>query len=186
MSVLDKIVTGELSRDEFLIIRDNALRIINNPSTEEMRRNAEIVLAACDRHAPEPISSHYNFMGFCPGADILRRRDTLWREMDICDFHFYDSPAQMEAFTKQLPGDWIILKKREVFGRTMKLYGFGKITRRRVNENNEVLFDVNWNTQANEIEVPLMGCNATVNMRSLTQVDDGMPQDFWVWLENPF
>ena len=31
--------------------------------------------------------------------------------------------------------------------------------------------------------VPLMGCNATVNPRSIESVETDMPEDFWEWLK---
>ena len=33
------------------------------------------------------------------------------------------------------------------------------------------------------LEVPLLGCNSTVNIRSIEQIDENMPEEFWQWLE---
>jgi hypothetical protein len=185
--IVARIMSGELSRSECLGIRDNALRILKAPKTEEFRLQAEEVLRACDAYAPNQLSAHYNFMGFCPGADIKRRRDLMWKEKGICDFHFDESPAQLEKFAQQVPGDWIILKKRlSLKDQEMELFGFGKITRRREDDDGYVFFDMNWDKQSEVIVVPLMGCNATVNMRSLKQVEEAMSTDFWDWLGAPF
>ena len=125
-------------------------------------------------------------MGFCPGADITRRRDTMWREKGICDFHFDDSKAQMENFEEQVPGDWIILKKRKSLKeQTMELFGFGQITEKCIDDDGYTVFGMNWSDQMEVLLAPLMGCNATVNLRSLSDVEKAMPREFWGWLGRP-
>lgn len=184
--IIERIVSGQLSRSEFLNTRNNALKALARAKNDEMRNAAQKVIDACDNYAPEPLSAYYNFMGFCPGASFDNRQDKAWREKGICDFHFYDSEVQMEEFSKQLPGDWIIMKKIQDFGKTMKLYGFGRIKRRLLDSNKVPYFEVDWNDQDEEIEVPLLGCNATVNMRALGRVEKEMPPKFWEWLGHPW
>ena len=41
-----------------------------------------------------------------------------------------------------------------------------------------------WSTQKEIIEVPLMACNSTVDIRTIEQVKDVMPDEFYQWLEN--
>jgi hypothetical protein len=184
--VLDKIIGGVCSRAEFLAIRNNALRIRKESVDEKLHAQAEKILSACNAYAPEPLSRHYNFMGFCPGADFSRREDERWKSEGVCDFAFYDSQSQMETFGEMLPGDWVILKKRQEIGRTMKLYGFGTVEARVSDKIGPISYKMNWNSQQQIIEVPLMGCNKTVNIRSLETVEKEMPNEFWDWLSAPF
>jgi hypothetical protein len=184
--ILQKIMSGQCSRSDFLVIRNNALRLMKVAQDPERQSQAEKILAACDAFAPAPLSRYYNFMGFCPGADFSRREDERWKAEGVCDFLFYESQRQMEAFGEMLPGDWIILKKREKFGETMKLFGFGKIKVRIPSQDGIISYKVIWNTQKEIIEVPLMGCNATVNIRSLEAVERDMPLEFWDWLSISF
>jgi hypothetical protein len=44
---------------------------------------------------------------------------------------------------------------------------------------------MNWSTQDQIIEVPLMGCNSTVDVRTIEQVEAEMPVDFFSWLNQP-
>ena len=184
--ILQKIMSGECSRSDFLAIRNNALRLLKLEENPKRHAQVEKILAACDAYAPEPLSRHYNFMGFCPGADFSRREDERWRAEGVCDFSFYESQRQMETFGEMLPGDWVILKKREKFGETMKLFGFGKIKARIHSQDGAISYKLTWNSQKETIEVPLMGCNATVNIRSLEVVERDMPTEFWDWLSSPF
>ena len=71
----------------------------------------------------------------------------------VCDFSFYESQRQMETFGEMLPGDWVILKKREKFGETMKLFGFGKIKARIHSQDGAISYKLTWNSQKETIEV---------------------------------
>ena len=68
----------------------------------------------------------------------------------------------------------------------MKLFGFGKIKVRIHSQDGAISYKMNWNTQKETIELPLMGCNATINVRSLEVVEREMPSEFWDWLSSPF
>ena len=189
---IERVISGKCSRSEILRIRESANNIIKNaidkPSKENETKAKEATeaLLACDSHMPEPLSSQYNFMGFCPGDDIKKRRDAIWREQGICDFHFGESEGQMTAFSLQVPGDWIILKKKEKLNETMSLYGFGKINKRLIDEKGLTHFQVNWNDQSEKMLVPLMGCNSYINMKALKRVEKVMPKEFWDWINHPF
>ena len=189
---VERIKSGKCSRSEMLRIRENANNLIemaiDKPTRENEAKAKEAAedLSACDSHMPEPLSSQYNFMGFCPGDDIKRRRDTTWREQGTCYFDFEESEGQVTAFSLQVPGDWIILKKIGECDKTMILYGFGKITKRHIDDTEFTYFDVEWNTQTEEILVPLMGCNSNINMKTLERVKKIMDKEFWAWLSNPF
>jgi len=189
---IEKIMSGKCSRSEILRIRESASILIKAAIDKPTKKNeakakeAAEDLSACDGHMPEPLSSQYNFMGFCPGADIKRRRDAVWREQGTCEFYFGDNEGQMTAFSLQVPGDWIILKKVQELDKTMTLYGFGKITKRFMDEKGFAYFDVNWNDQSEEILVPLMGCNSDINMKTLERVEKIMGKEFWDWISHPF
>ena len=121
----------------------------------------------------------YIFMGFCPGADFQNRLDEKWMSEGICDFDFIESDQQQARFSEIMPGDTIILKKREKFGETMRLFSHGKVAE--VVETGRKL-KVDWHTAAETILVPLMACNSTVDMRSPENVETAMPPEFWSWL----
>ena len=189
---IERIVSGKCSRSELLRVREEASNLIklaiDKPTQENKAKakEADEALLACDSNMPEPLSSQYNFMNFCPEGNIKRRSDIMWREQGICNFHFEEIGGQMTAFSLQVPGDWIILKKVQEKDITMALYGFGKITKRLVDKKGFTYFDVSWNDQAQEIIVPLMGCNSNINMKTLDRVKKVMDKVFWDWLSQPF
>lgn len=41
---------------------------------------------------------------------------------------------------------------------------------------------MNWSNQERIIEVPLMGCGSTVNVKSMKTVEEKMPKEFFEWL----
>jgi hypothetical protein len=129
-----------------------------------------------------PSDSYLVFMGFCPGADFSRRQDTRWRAFGVCEFEYDQSEVQVRRFATIRVGDQIILKKREVYGKTMKLYGHGKVIGvYHSNEGRRVL-KMSWNPLDSVIEVPLLGCNSTVNLRKTAIVLRDMPPEFHEWL----
>ena len=77
----------------------------------------------------------------------------------------------------------MILKKREQFGRTMKLYGHGRVRSVAYDEDEHKYLLMDWSDQNEVIEVPLMGCNSTVDIRTIEAVEDAMPEEFHTWLE---
>ena len=181
--IIRRIRSATLTRQEFLAIRENAESILKSDKAPENKSYANQILTACNEY---PLGRHvweYNFMGFCPGADISKRCDIHWRQEGFCEFKFEDSPPQMDKFSAQTPGDWIILKKRlSLKNQTMQLFGYGQITKRLVDAKGYTYFLVNWSEQSEVITVPLMGCNSTVNMKKHKDIEAVMPSDFWDWL----
>ena len=142
--------------------------------------DAQAVIDAIDLATPK--DKFILFMGFCPGADFADRLDIEWKAKSICRFDYLESEQQLERFKTICPGDLVILKKREQFGRTMNLYGHGRVTSISFDEHKTRYLNVNWSTQDSIIEVPLMGCNSTVDLRSIDIVENEMPPEFWQWL----
>jgi hypothetical protein len=82
-------------------------------------------------------------------------------------------------------GDLIILKKNQKIGETMRLSGFGRVTGIRASTDPTAVDNVlvmDWSPQTAAIDVPFMGCTATVNLRDVEKVDKIMPQEFHDWL----
>ena len=132
-------------------------------------------------------------MGFCPAGDIKNRLDVKWRSEGICEFFHWDSPdskTQGEAFRKMLSGDRLILKKTHEFGKTMMLYGFGEVIKRiqTTDDPDDIIYQMRWNPQKQELIVPLMACTRTVNIKRIETVEAAMGKDhaFWDWLEHPY
>ena len=181
--ILESIRHAKLTRQDFLAIRSNAEAMLKSDVAPEKKLHAEKIFTACNENSLGPNAWEYNFMGFCPGADINRRCDTKWKAEGICEFKFEDSPTQMDKFTAQTPGDWIILKKRlSLKNQTMQLFGYGQISKRLVDNEGYVYFLVDWSEQSEVITVPLMGCNSTVNMKKVKDIEAVMPKLFWDWL----
>jgi len=130
-----------------------------------------------------PIDSYILFMGFCPSADFDNRLDTEWKKKDICKFDYLDSKHQQERFNTICKGDLVILKKREKIGKTMKLYGHGRVSSVEYDKNNIRYLAMYWSKQEQVIEVPLMACNSTVNIKNITTVKAVMPKEFYQWLD---
>jgi len=42
---------------------------------------------------------------------------------------------------------------------------------------------MNWSNQDEVIEVPLMACSSTINVRTIEAIEDEMPEEFYTWLE---
>jgi hypothetical protein len=122
------------------------------------------------------------FMGFCLGTTMENRLDIEWKEKGICTFIFLKSQPQLERFNDIWAGDLIILKKNQQFGKTMQLYGHGRVTNVKYDEEGNRYLEMEWSSQAEVIEVPLIGCGATVNVKSIEQVEAEMPDLFYKWL----
>lgn len=175
---LAKIRSRAYTRSELSQMRKNAeaMRQKGNP-------DAAAVLAAIDE--AEPLDDFIVFMGFCPGASLENRLDVEWKQKGICTFIFLDSPSQLERFNSILPCDLIVLKKRHVFGKTMQLFGHGRVSGVRYDDEGHRYLLMNWSPQEEVIEVPLMGCNSTVDIRTIGQVEAEMPAPFYDWLKSP-
>ena len=130
-----------------------------------------------------PTDQYIVFMGFRPGANFENRLDMGWRCDGICTFIFHESPQQVERFANIHVGDLVVLKKRHQFAKTMQLYGHGRVTGIRQDSESHRYLTMNWSTQERVIEVPLMGCNSTVHIRSVEAVEAEMPDAFYEWLE---
>lgn len=172
---LDKIRSGAYTRADLIKLRANAKALQKSGDDD-----AAVVVAEID--GTSPIDKSMVFMGFCPGANFDNRLDMEWKEKGICTFNFLQSEQQLSRFNDIWPGDLIILKKRQQFGKTMLLYGHGRVTGTKYDENNTRYLDMHWSMQGQIIEVPLMGCNATIDIRTIEQVEAEMSPDFYSWL----
>lgn len=174
-SILEKISAGKLSRSELQDLRNNALEKFNSGDED-----ASEVMSAID--IASPIDTYIVFMGFCPGADISNRLDTEWKAQGICRFDYLESEIQAERFNRVRVGDVVVLKKRELFGKTMNLYGHGRVAGIEHDLENIRFLKMLWSPQSQVIEVPLMGCNSTVDVRAMEAVEAEMPEKFFTWL----
>jgi hypothetical protein len=173
--VIDRISSGEFTRAELRGLRDNAAAKLKAGDGD-----AQAVLLALDSAVAKDV--YIIFMGFCPNAELVNRLDTKWREQGLCTFDFDDSDGQMQQFAQICPGDLIVLKKRQVFGKTMRLYGHGRVKSTRTGGDGRRQLVMEWASQMDVIEVPLMAANSTVNLRSMEEVERQMPELFFEWL----
>ena len=168
---------GKYNRAELLNLKLNAENYLSkNP------RIFDLLELISNTSVPE-LELEYVFLGYCPGADLKRRRDTEWIEKGFIDFHFIESKSQMARFEAIHPPDKIILKKREKIGKTMIIHAFGEVTHSNLDRTSGLTsHSVNWKITDDPLEVPLLGCNSTVNIRSIEQINENMPEEFWQWL----
>lgn len=176
-SILDRISLGQYARSELARLRINALEKVASGDGE-----AAEVIRAIDEGKPS--DQYIIFMGFCPGADFANRKDKAWKEAGICTFEFFDSTHQLERFESIWAGDRLVLKKRHEFGKSMKLYGHGRVAGVEHDQQGKRYLNVDWSMQERVIEVPLMGCNSTVDVKSIEQIEAEMPREFFEWLED--
>jgi hypothetical protein len=174
---LDRINSGKLSKPELRQLRENAAVRLNQGDVE-----AKIVIDAIDLASPSDKSMV--FMGFCPDADFGNRLDTEWKANGICTFQYLESEHQLARFNDIWPGDLILLKKRHEFGRSMRLYGHGRVRGVKYTAEGVRYLEMAWSEQEEVIEVPLMGCNSTVDVKSIEQVEAEMPAEFYAWLND--
>ncbi len=65
----------------------------------------------------------------------------------------------------------------------MKLYGHSRV--KKIAYDNDIrYFEMVWSAQEQVIVVPLMACNATVDIKSMETVEAEMPEAFWNWLNS--
>ena len=171
---IDKIRNGDYSRADLNRLRENVARRVQHDA------DARAVLEEIDRATPS--DRYIIFMGFCPGADFANRLDVEWREKKVCTFVFLESEQQSQRFNDIWPDDLIVLKKRQRFGETMQLYGHGRVTEVKYDPSGNRYLEMNWSPQEEIIEVPLMGCNSTVDVRTIERVEAEMPVEFFTWL----
>lgn len=172
---IDKIERGGMTRADLLKLQQNAEEKLKQGDAE-----AKAVIDAIS--ISKPLDDYVLFMGFCPGANLNRRLDIKWKEQGICEFGFTESTQQMERFSTICMGDFVVLKKREQFGKTMKLYGHGRVNSIAYDEKGRRFLKMDWSAQNLVIEVPLMGCNSTVDIRSIETVHQEMPEEFYQWI----
>ena len=175
---IDRIRSGTLNREQL-----NQLRINAETLTAKGDLDAQAVLQELDGASPS--DQYILFMGFCPDANFDNRVDREWKERGVCTFDWEESQRQIEQFSPIMPGDLIILKKREKFGETMKLFGYGRVATADTDNDGFTYYHMDWADQESIIEVPLMGCNSTVNIRNIDQVRRELPTEFWDWLKAP-
>lgn len=172
---IDKIRRGDYTRAELIQLRKNVEQKILQGDQE-----AQAILQEIDRTTPS--DKYIVFMGFCPGADFDNRLDIGWREQGVCTFVFHESDQQSERFDSIWPGDLIVLKKRHRFGETMQLFGYGRVVGFKYDPDGHRVLQMDWSDQQEIIELPLMGCNSTVDIRTIEQVEAQMPTGFFDWL----
>jgi hypothetical protein len=176
--IIDKVRGGGYTRAGLIQLRINV-----EAKVRQGDRDAEAVLEAIDRATPS--DSYIVFMGFCPGADFANRLDVAWKANGVCTFVFHESDQQSERFNDIWPGDLIVLKKRQRFGETMQLYGHGRVTGIRHDTSSNRYLEMDWSPQETIIEVPLLGCNSTVDVRAIERVEAEMSDTFFAWLGEP-
>ncbi|WP_428503377.1 hypothetical protein [Roseateles sp.] len=174
---LARIQSGLMSRDELQQLGRNAKTKAEAGDHEAEEVLQALVTATC-------VDTEYVFLGFCPDAQFEKRQDLEWRTSGHCSFDFLEDKAQTSRFQRIVAGDLIVLKKRHEFGKTMKLYGHGRARSPARMQGGVLLIDVQWSNQAEVIEVPLLGCNTTVDVRSLEVLrTQAMPPSFFEWLK---
>ena len=119
--VISRICSGEMSRADLTGLRENAIQKLAAGDFD-----AQAVISAIN--IAKPKDQYILFMGFCPNADFSERLDTEWKAKGICRFDYLESTHQLERFSSIRVGDLVVLKKREQFGKTMNLYGHGRVT----------------------------------------------------------
>lgn len=172
---LENVSSGRMSRSDLHDLRVNALNKFKSGDDDAMA-----VLSAIDIATPR--DTYILFMGFCPDADINNRQDVEWRSRGICRFDYLTSDVQVERFNRICVGDLVVLKKREVFGKTMRLYGHGRVIGIGHDQDETRFLKMKWSDQTNVIEVPLMACNSTVDIKSMEIVEKEMQSDFFAWV----
>ncbi|MBB4223947.1 hypothetical protein [Variovorax guangxiensis] len=178
-ATIDQINLGKLTRDELRTMRSRAQAKLDEGDTE-----SRTVLQALDSAVAK--DSGIIFMGFCPNGDLTNRLDDEWKRQGICTFDFDDSKDQMNLFRGICAGDLIILKKSEKFGQTMSLHGHGRVVGTDTGPDGRRLLKVNWSPAGLfPSEVPMMGCQSTVNLRSMQTVEGAMPHEFFEWANLP-
>jgi hypothetical protein len=136
-NVIEKIRSGSMSRADLVKLKVNANNKYSNGDSE-----AKYVLDAINNAAPT--DSFILFMGVCPGGNFSNRLDIEWKKQEICRFDFPESKPQLDRFNTIYKGDFIVLKKRELIGKTMKLYGHGRVSGIAYDENHLRYLEMNW------------------------------------------
>lgn len=180
--IIQKIINGTMSRVDRLKTYENAKKAYFLGKQPD---RARAIMDVIETVSVPPLQAEYVFMGFCPGASLENRQDELWFADGICEFDWVSDPIQMRRFYDIQVGDTIIAKKRERFGETMMISAHGKVVKREESQRTgKLYFRVDWRIPENFLIVPLIGCNSTVNTRTIDFVERTMPKDFWIWLQD--
>lgn len=172
---IEQIRSGTLTREALRTIRERAVGALATGD-----QDAGSVLRALDN----AIARDWRivFMGFCPNGELANRVDGRWRAEGICTFDYDKSEVQMNQFRNIVAGDLIVLKKSEVHGKLMSLHGHGRVTGTRTGADGRRELLLDWASAGPFPEnVPMMGCQATVNLREMGTVEGAMPVQFFDW-----
>ena len=180
-AVVDQIRSGRMTRTELQILRARA-----HAKQRDGDQDAHLILQEVDSAVAR--DSGIIFMGFCPSADIANRLDAKWKSEGVCTFDFDESVKQTNIFRSICAGDLVVLKKNkpEEFGKAMSLHGHGRVRALKTGEDGRRYLEMTWTEQDQVLlAVPLMGCQATVNLRAMEKVEGEMPNEFFDWLGQP-
>ncbi len=72
-------------------------------------------------------------------------------------------------------------QKQNINCQIIKLSGHGKISIVKHNDEDLNYLVMDWSGQERIIEVPLMGCTYTVNVRSMGVIEDQKPEELFEW-----
>lgn len=64
----------------------------------------------------------------------------------------------------------------------MTLHGHGRVKAICFNGNNQRYLKMDWSKQDRVIEVPLLGANSTIDVKSSSDINKHMPNEFFDWL----
>jgi hypothetical protein len=165
---IDRIHSGSESRANLRKLLGNAQEKFKAGDDD-----AKAVIDAIDLATPK--DQYILFMGYCPNADLNNRLDIEWRAKGICTFDWEESAQQMANFQEVRAGDLVILKKVKKFGKTMEVSGHGRVKSVARNDKGNNYLVMDWHAQTEKLEVPLMGCGSTVNIKPIEAVEDNMP-----------
>jgi len=180
-----EILEGIKSRKQILGFKRNLNNALSDPSkTDEFKLSAQQYLDVIAETEIPPSMAEYIFMGYCPGGQIERALDEMWIKDSYCDFTYVESQVQMDKFFNIVPGDILILKKMLIDTQEMDISAWGRVKSIHTSKQTGIPYlRVEW-TPKEILRVPLMGCVATVNVRSLEKVEAEMPVEFWDWLKS--
>jgi len=166
---------GAMTREQLANMKANILdrALIDDPLLPEL-------LLAIEKSSTR--DSRIIFMGFCPNADFARRLDLDWKSRGVCEFHFDDSEHQDRNFATIRKGELLVLKKNHVLGKSVQLYGHGRVVDICFDEEQRRYLKVDWSLDDSIIEVQLTGCTATVNIMTRSKVEAKCGADFYKWL----
>jgi len=187
-----RIESGAWDRESILRMRKACIESLDDPAKAT---EAETLLKVIDDTKIHKTRSEYVLMGYCPGGKLENALDEEWIKGGFCEFNYVESQTQIDRFFRIVPGDILILKIRKEFGKTMFIHAWGTVTGTGTRKGSEArmghseakawgtpYLKVDWHPQET-LEVPLMGCNYTVNVKTYDQLKKEMPKEFWDWFK---